>query len=67
MASQGHLIITTPNAFALLANARFTLGRFREGSEHMTTYSKFILPTLLKRHHLRMTELYTCFGRPPQS
>ena len=67
MSPQSELIITTPNAFALLANVRFTLGRFREGNEHVAAYSKFTLPALLERHHLKMTELYTCFNRPPQS
>jgi SAM-dependent methyltransferase len=67
MSPQSELIISTPNAFALLANVRFTLGRFREGNEHVAAYSKFTLPALLERHHFRMAELYTCFNRPPQS
>jgi hypothetical protein len=67
MSSQSELIVSTPNAFALLANVRFTLGKFREGNEHVAGYSKFTLPALLERHHLKMTELYTCFNRPPQS
>jgi SAM-dependent methyltransferase len=67
MSPRSELILSTPNAFALLANVRFTLGRFHEGNEHVAAYSKFTLPALLERHHLRMTELYTCFNRPPQS
>jgi SAM-dependent methyltransferase len=67
MAPHSELIITTPNAFALLANIRYTLGRFREGNEHVAAYSKLTLPAILERHHLRMTELYTCFNHPPLS
>jgi SAM-dependent methyltransferase len=64
MASGGELIISTPNAFSLLANIRFTLGRFREGLEHVAAYSQFTLPVLLERHQFRLTELCTCFDRP---
>jgi SAM-dependent methyltransferase len=67
MSPHSELILSTPNAFALLANVRFTLGRFHEGNEHVAAYSKFTLPALLERHRLQMTELYTCFNRPPQS
>jgi SAM-dependent methyltransferase len=67
MSPHSELIISTPNAFALLANIRFTLGRFREGNEHVAAYSKFTLPVVLERHHLKMTELYTCFTRPPKT
>jgi len=67
MSPQSELIISTPNAFSLLANARFTLGRFREGNEHVAAYSKFTLLALLDRHRLQVTEIYTCFDRPPQS
>lgn len=67
MDPNSELIVSTPNAFGLLANIRFTLGRFREGSEHVAAYSQFTLPALLARHQLKITELYTCFDRPPQS
>jgi len=67
MSDDSELIISTPNAFSLLANVRFTLGRFRDGAEHVAHYSKFALSTLLERHHLETTEFFTCFDRPPQS
>jgi SAM-dependent methyltransferase len=67
MSPHSELIISTPNAFALLANLRFSMGRFREGNEHVAAYSKFTLPALLERHHLKITELYTCFTRPPET
>jgi hypothetical protein len=65
MNEKSELIISTPNAFALLSNIRFTLGRFREGDEHVTGYSKFMLQTLLQRHGYAMTELFTCYDKPP--
>ena len=49
MSPHSELILSTPNAFALLANIRFTLGRFHEGNEHVAAYSKFTLPALLER------------------
>ncbi|MGH9761543.1 MAG: methyltransferase domain-containing protein, partial [Blastocatellia bacterium] len=67
MTDQSELIISTPNAFALLANARYSLGRYREGAEHVAAYSKFTLPTLLERHDLKLMELFTCYDRPPES
>ena len=67
MAPHSELIISTPNAFSLLANIHFTVGRFREGNEHVAAYSQFTLPALLERHLFKMTELYTCFNRPPRS
>ena len=67
MDEKSELIISTPNTFALLANIRFTLGRFREGDEHVTGYSKFTLKALLERHGYEMTEFFTCYDKPPLS
>jgi hypothetical protein len=67
MSPQSELIVSTPNAFAMMANIRFTLGKFHEGSEHVAAYSKYTLPAILARHGMELTELYTCFDRPPQT
>src|SRR5207248_5301240 len=67
MSSASELIISTPNAFSLPANIRFSLGRHREGAEHVAAYSKFTLSTVLARHGLELTALLTSFDRPPQS
>jgi hypothetical protein len=67
MNRESELIVSTPNAFALMANIRFTTGRFHEGSEHVAAYSKYTLPAILSRHGMELTELYTCFDRPPQT
>jgi 2-polyprenyl-3-methyl-5-hydroxy-6-metoxy-1,4-benzoquinol methylase len=65
MDEKSQLMISTPNTFALLSNIRFTLGRFREGEEHVTGYSKFTLKALLERHGFEMTEFFTCYDKPP--
>ena len=65
MNGTSEMIISTPNTFALLCNIRFTLGRFREGEEHVTGYSKFTLKALLERHGFEMTELFTCYDKLP--
>ncbi|MGI9072217.1 MAG: class I SAM-dependent methyltransferase [Bryobacteraceae bacterium] len=67
MSPDSELIISTPNAFSLPANIRYSLGRHREGAEHVAAYSKFTLPAVLARHGFSVTELLTCFDRPPQS
>ena len=65
MNENSEMIISTPNSFGLLSNLRFTLGRFREGEEHVTSYSKFTLQSLLERHGFAITELLTCYDKPP--
>jgi Methyltransferase domain len=65
MSEKSEMIISTPNAFALLSNVRFTLGSFREGDEHVTGYSRFMLQALLERHGYAITELFTCYDKPP--
>lgn len=67
MSYETELIISTPNMFSLMANVLFSLNKWREGNEHVASYSKFTLPTLLERHGLKLTELYTCYDRPPGS
>lgn len=67
MAPESELIVSVPNSFALLANLRFTFGRFRDGAQHVATFSKFNLMTLLGRHGFSLTELYTCYDQPPRS
>jgi len=61
------LIVSVPNSFGLLANLRFTFGRFREGAQHVVAFSKFNLVTLLQRHGFQVIELYSAYDRPPAS
>jgi 2-polyprenyl-3-methyl-5-hydroxy-6-metoxy-1,4-benzoquinol methylase len=67
MGPQSELIVSTPNSFALLANLKFTLGYFEEGAQHVASFSKFNLITLLERHGFSVAELHTCYDRPPAS
>jgi len=58
-------IISVPNSFGILANLRFTVGSFRDGAQHVASFSKFNLETLLARHGFELKELYTAYDRPP--
>jgi hypothetical protein len=60
------LLITTPNAFGLLHFLRFACGRFREGNDHVISFSTFTLHHLLRRHGFDICEVYSCYNRPPQ-
>jgi SAM-dependent methyltransferase len=64
MATTSELIVSVPNSFALLANLRFTMGRFQDGAQHVATFSKFNLQTLLERHGFELKELYTAYDHP---
>jgi 2-polyprenyl-3-methyl-5-hydroxy-6-metoxy-1,4-benzoquinol methylase len=67
MGPTSELIVSVPNSFALLANLRFTMGRFQDGAQHVASFSKFNLQTLLERHGFELKELYTAYDRPPTS
>jgi len=67
MGPTSELIVSVPNSFALLANLRFTMGRFKDGAQHVASFSKFNLQTLLERHGFELKELYTAYNRPPTS
>jgi hypothetical protein len=67
MSAESELVISTPNAFSLPANIRFSLGRHSEGAEHVAGYSRFTLQNVLARHGFRVTEFLTCFDRPASS
>ena len=65
MGPASEIIVSVPNSVGLLANLRFTLGRFRARAQHVGSFSKFNLVTLLQRHGFQVTELYTAYDRPP--
>jgi SAM-dependent methyltransferase len=46
----GELIVTCPNAFGLPNYLRFLGGRFREGPDHVVTFTRFTLSNLFLRH-----------------
>ena len=55
------IIITTPNAFGAPNFLRYSVGRFREGAEHVMTFNQQNLVTLLTRHEYSLSESHTCF------
>lgn len=65
MAPQTELIISTPNAFGLLHFARYLCNVFREGNDHVLSFSIYTLHNLLQRHGLTIAEAYTCYCTPP--
>ncbi len=67
MTPASDLIVSVPNSFALLANLRFSLGRFQEGAQHVMSLSKFNLQTLIERHGFQLKELYAAYDQPPAS
>jgi 2-polyprenyl-3-methyl-5-hydroxy-6-metoxy-1,4-benzoquinol methylase len=55
------LLVTTPNAFGGASILRYTLGKFREGAEHVASYNPENLSNLLKRHGFVVQSLDTCY------
>ena len=55
------LILTTPNAFGAPNFLRYSLGKFRDGAEHVMSFNPQNLATLLDRHGYSLSELHTCF------
>ncbi len=55
------LVLTTPNAFGLLGNIRYALGRFEEGREHVLSFNPTNLEQLLNRYSFSVTKMDTCY------
>jgi predicted TPR repeat methyltransferase len=54
-------VVTTPNAMGLPNFARYFLGRWVDGPDHVCAFSEFTLKNLLSRHGWGVTRLYTCY------
>jgi SAM-dependent methyltransferase len=67
MGGDSELIITTPNSLGLLHFLRYTINRALEGNDHVLSFNVFTLRNLLRRHGFRITEIHTCYNRPPQT
>ena len=65
MDKDAELLISTPNAFGLLHFARYAGNVFREGNDHVLSFSLFTLQNLLQRHDFCVQEAYTCYCAPP--
>lgn len=55
------IIITTPHAFGLANFLRFTLGKYKDGPDHVITFNVDNIQNLLKRHGYSIIETNTCF------
>jgi hypothetical protein len=60
VAADGEIIVTTPNAFGLPNYLRFLKGSFREGPDHVQSYSALTLSHLLQRYGWEISVLYCC-------
>jgi len=64
---QGQLIVSTPNSMGLPAYARYVLGRFHEGLQHVLCFNPINLSQLLQRHGYRVAEALSCHERHAQT
>ncbi len=55
------VVITTPNAFGAPNFLRYSVGKFREGAEHVMSFNEQNLVSLLNRHGYSICESHTCF------
>lgn len=62
---RSEIIITTPNAFGALYFLRYLVGKYREGGDHVLSFQVYTLENLLKRHGYTISEVWTCYNRPP--
>ena len=65
MDAQSEFIISAPNSFGGLHFLRYCFGAFREGNDHVLSFSVFTLNNLLRRHRFVISETYSCYNRPP--
>ena len=65
MHRDSELLITTPNSFGFLHFLRYSIRLFREGSDHVLSFSIFTLQNLICRYGFYLCEAYTCYDRPP--
>lgn len=63
----GEVIITCPNAFGLPKTLRFYIGRYWESADHVQSYTKHTLVTLLERHGYHCSSAWTALDRTPDS
>ncbi len=55
------VIVTTPSAFGLPNLMRFLLNRYREGNDHVLSFSAFTLTHLFRRHGYILSTFHTCY------
>jgi len=55
------LVLTTTHAFGLANYIRYTMGKFREGREHVMTFNIRNMENLLSRYEFTIVEANTCY------
>jgi 2-polyprenyl-3-methyl-5-hydroxy-6-metoxy-1,4-benzoquinol methylase len=63
----GEILISCPNAFGAPNYLRFLLGKYREGDDHVVSFTKYTLDNLLKRHGYEVVSIWTALDRCPDS
>jgi SAM-dependent methyltransferase len=63
----GSLIVSSPNAYGAPNYARFLLGRYAEGADHVQSYTKYTLANLLERHDFEISGVWTGIDHWPRS
>lgn len=63
----GEVLLTCPNAFGAPNYLRFLLGGYREGADHVASYTKYTLGNLLRRHGFELVSVQTALNRWPAS
>lgn len=60
---EGRLLVSTPNAFGLVAQLRHLRGRILEGAQHVLSFNIITLTQLLNRHGYEVIEAHSCHQR----
>jgi SAM-dependent methyltransferase len=63
----GEVLISCPNTFGAPNYLRFLAGRYREGEDHMISFTKYTLGNLLRRHGYELLSVRTALDRRPDS
>jgi 2-polyprenyl-3-methyl-5-hydroxy-6-metoxy-1,4-benzoquinol methylase len=63
----GEILITCPNSFGAPNYLRFLVGRYREGEDHVASFTKYTLGNLLRRHGFELVSVRTALDRQPES
>ncbi len=55
------ILITTPNAFGIMGNIRYTFGRYRESLDHVMTFNEYHVQQLLDWYGFSISSIDTCY------
>jgi 2-polyprenyl-3-methyl-5-hydroxy-6-metoxy-1,4-benzoquinol methylase len=61
LATNGRVIISTPNAFGVASWLRVLTGRFKEGAQHVLCFNPYTLTQLVERHGYEVELAASCY------